>query len=262
MTKNFSFAAAVVLAAVLASHAMATNLIVNGDFQSGNTGFTSDYSYNTLNPGPELVEGAYSVVEKAGDVHFAWLDDFYDHTLGTSSGRYFVANASPETSLAVWQSSAITVSQANTPYRFEAWISKIYQFESNPPQLTFQIGDGGNWTNLGSTASLDEVNPGEWLFTYADGQFASAGTYYVRLKNANGVDGGNDLGLDDIYFGLRSSAPSVGSVPGSGTVPTYNAAALPEPSTCVMAAIGLAVSGLMNRRRRPWFVPARSSLES
>ncbi|MEI6241115.1 MAG: PEP-CTERM sorting domain-containing protein [Planctomycetia bacterium] len=248
--RRFSFVIAAAFMAALASHAGATNLIVNGDFQSGNTGFTSDYSYNTLNPEPELVEGAYSVVEKAGGVHFAWLDDFYDHTLGTSSGRYFVANASSDTDLAVWQSNSITVSQANTPYRFEAWISKIYQFESNPPQLAFQIGDGTNWTNLGSTASLDEVNPGEWLFTYADGQFAAAGTYYVRLKNANGGDGGNDLGLDDIYFGLRSASPSVGSTPGSESVTTYNVAAVPEPSTWAMALTGLAAGGLMIRRTR------------
>lgn len=251
--KSAALAFAAVVTVAVGSPAFATNLISNGDFQSGNTGFTSDYSYNTINStgfGPELVEGAYSVVEKASDVHFAWLGDFYDHTLGTSSGRYFVANASPDTSLAVWESNAITVSQANTPYRFEAWISKIYQYESNPPQLTFQIGDGSSWTNLGATASLDEVNPGEWLFTYADGQFASAGTYYVRLENANGVDGGNDLGLDDIYFGLRSASPSVGTEPGSASVPTYNVSSVPEPSGWVMAAVGIAFSGLVIGRRR------------
>jgi len=61
--RRFSFVIAAAFMAALASHAGAKNLIVNGEFQSGNTGFTSDYTYNTLNPGPELVEGAYSVVE-------------------------------------------------------------------------------------------------------------------------------------------------------------------------------------------------------
>lgn len=248
--KSSSFALATVFTAAIAANAFATNLIVNGDFQSGNSGFTSDYSYNTLNSGPELVEGAYAVVAQASDVHFAWMDGFYDHTLGTASGRYFVANASSDTSLAVWESSPITVSQSNTPYRFEAWISKIYAFESNPPQLTFEIGDGTTWTNLGSTASLDESNPGEWLFTYADGQFSAAGTYYVRLKNANGADGGNDLGLDDIYFGLRSAAPSVGSTPGSPSVTTFNPVPVPEPSTLALAGFGIAVAAWSVRHRR------------
>lgn len=141
------------------------------------------------------------------------------------------------------------MSQVNTPYRFEAWISKIYAFESNPPQLTFQIGDGTTWTGLGSTASLDESNPGEWLFTYADGQFSSAGTYYVRLENANGAYGGNDLGLDDIYFGLRSAAPSFGGTPGSESVTTFDPVPVPEPSTIALLAIGGVVAGLAARRR-------------
>ena len=70
--------------------ARATNLITNGDFSSGNTGFTSDYGFNTLNPGPELVEGAYSVVTKPNDVHFAW-GNYFDHTSGNSSGKYSCA---------------------------------------------------------------------------------------------------------------------------------------------------------------------------
>ena len=119
MRRSMLFAVAAILAAAHVPNAVAANLISNGDFQSGNTGFTSDYSYNTLNSGPELVEGAYSVVEKAADVHFAWLSNFYDHTLGTSSGRYFVANASHElrTPLAIiiMESPAIIAGAASVP---------------------------------------------------------------------------------------------------------------------------------------------------
>lgn len=249
------------VAVLAAAEAGATNLISNGDFSSGNTGFTSQYSYNTLNSGPELVEGAYSVVTKASDVHFAW-GSYFDHTTGNSSGKYFVANASSDITKTVWQSSAISVSQPNTAYRFEAWLTAIYQFESNPPVLSFQIGDGTNWTNLGQTAAIGATSPGSWLFTYADGQFSSAGTYYVRLKNSNGATGGNDLGLDDIYFGLRSTAPSVGSTP--GTTPTlFNPVAVPEPSTYAMALAGIACGGYsMWRRRKRHAVRAAASLAS
>lgn len=51
--RSLSFALATILASTLAANAYATNLIVNGDFQSSNTGFTSDYSDNTLNSGPK-----------------------------------------------------------------------------------------------------------------------------------------------------------------------------------------------------------------
>jgi len=253
MIRSISLTIGIAAALVCGPAALATNLVVNGDFSSGNTGFTSDYAYNTLNPGPELVEGAYSVVTKASDVHFAW-GDYFDHTSGDSSGKYFVANASDDTTKTVWQSSLINVAQANTPYRFEAWLTKIYAFESNPPVLSFQIGDGMSWTNLGTTASLDDSAPGEWLFTYADGMFASVGNYYVRLKNSNGASGGNDLGLDDIYFGLRSGAPSVGSTPGDASPQSFNPqAAVPEIDPSGLGSVAALVTGflgLVERRRR------------
>jgi hypothetical protein len=247
--RNVAIAAYILLSV---SPARAGNLISNGDFSAGNTGFTSGYSYNTLNPGPELVEGSYSVVTKADDVHFAW-GNYFDHTSGNSSGKYFVANASSDTSSTVWQSGLITVSQANTPYRFEAWLSKIYAYESNPPLLSFQIGDGTNWTNLGQTASIDEASPGDWVFTYADGQFTSVGDYFVRLKNSNGASGGNDLGLDDVYFGLRSTAPSVGSTPGDASPQSFSPqATVPEIDPAGfgnVAAVLISAFVLIERRR-------------
>lgn len=231
--------------------APATNLITNGNFSSGNTGFTSGYSHNTMNAGPELVEGAYSVVTKASDVHFAW-GAYFDRTSGDSSGKYFVANASSDTSKTVWKSSVINVSQANTPYRFEAWLSMIYPSEGNPPQMTFEIGNGTSWTSLGQTRPFDlEVDsPGEWYFSYADAQFASTGDYYVRLRNDNGANGGNDLGLDDVYFGLRSSAPSIGTTSGSPSVSLFAPVSVPEPSSLAIAVAGIAGTGLAFRRRR------------
>lgn len=243
---------AIAAVAMLAAEARA-NLISNGNFSGGNTGFTSDYSYNTLNPGPELVEGSYSVVTQASDAHLAWgpyFDTNYDKN-GDETGKYFVANASSDTSKAVWKSNAISVAQANTPYRFEAYLAMIYPSEGNPPQLSFEIGDGTSWTPLGQTRTFDLENdsPGQWYLSYADGRFTAAGTYFVRLKNSNGASGGNDLGLDDIYFGLRSNAPSVGTTPGVATPPSFNPTPVPEPSSLALAAIGVALGWRALRRR-------------
>ena len=238
---------AVIAAIFTGTGARATNLISNGDFSAGNTGFTSDYSYNTI-ANSMLSAGSYSVVTKANDVHTAW-GNYFDHTSGDSSGKYFVANASDDITKTVWQSGAISVTQPNTAYRFEAWLTKIYALEQSPPVLSFQIGDGTNWTNMGQTASLSSTSPGTWLHTYVDGQFGAAGTYFVRLKNSNSASTGNDLGLDDIYFGLRSSSPTVGTTP--GTTPTaFNPTPVPEPSGIVLAAVGAAVAGWWARRRQ------------
>ncbi|MEA1951470.1 MAG: autotransporter domain-containing protein [Planctomycetota bacterium] len=47
-----------------------------------------------------------------------------------------------------------------------------------------------------------------WQLNYSDGKFSEAGNYYLRLKNNQSEAGGNDFGIDSIYFGLESEAVS------------------------------------------------------
>ena len=247
--KSSVFALSACLALALGSNAFATNLIDNGDFQRGVISFNTDYAYGRLYEGPALAEGSFMFVTQARDVHFNWLG-FYDHTFGTSSGLYFVANCESDAAI-VWESYPIVVSQAHTPYRFEAWIAKVYASDPSPPVLTFQVGNGiASWTDLGTTSSLNGVSGGVWLHTYVDCEFESAGTYNVSLRNANNSLVGNDLGLDDIYFGLRSDAPSFGSDAGTAIPTTFSPVAVPEPSTYAMALAGLACGGYSMLRRR------------
>jgi hypothetical protein len=227
--------------------AKAQNLILNGNFSSGTNNFSSDYVYvtgaNSANP-----EGTYSVVTKANDVHSAW-GNYFDHTSGNSSGKYFIANASADTTRTVWQSNLLSVASPGTAYRFEAYLMSIYPSETNYPRLSFEIGNGSTWTTMGQTTTLNSSSRGSWIFTYADGVFGFAGDFYVRLKNSNGALGGNDLGLDDIYFGLRTSAPSSGSTPGLSTdsLTTFNPSAVPEPSALSLLTVG--IGGLVALRR-------------
>ena len=241
---------AVLLFCFFGSHQMAhaQNLILNGNFSSGNTGFSSQYSYVT-GSGSANPEGVYSVVTKANDVHPAW-GNYFDRTSGNSSGRYFVANASSDITKTVWQSNLLNVSQANTPYRFEAYLMAIYPLENNYPSLSFEIGNGTTWTTMGTTATLN--SRGNWTFTYVDGVFGGSGDFYVRLKNSNAAAGGNDLGLDDIYFGLRSAAPSSGTTPGvsSGSLTTFTPSAVPEPSALSLLVVGMGGVIALRRGRR------------
>ena len=227
----------------------AQNLILNGNFSSGNSNFTSQYTYVT-GSGSANPEGVYSVVTKANDVHPAW-GNYFDRTSGNSSGRYFVANASSDTTKTVWQSNLLNVSQANTPYRFEAYLMSIYPLENNYPRLSFEIGNGTSWTTMGTTTTLNSSSIGNWIFTYVDGIFGGSGDFYVRLKNVNAAAGGNDLGLDDIYFGLRSAAPSSGTTPGvsSGSLTTFTPSAVPEPSALSLLVLGLGGVVAMRHRR-------------
>ncbi len=198
---------------------VAQNQIYNGDFQLERTGFTTDYWYNG---GDCQIEGTYTVTNYSRNAHPSFAAA-YDHTLGNSSGRMFVANGSYDITNVVWQStSAITV-QAGQEYRFEAYLASFSGINTGAadgngyPKLKFQIGDGTNWVDLGtSQVEWGSAALGAWFAIYADGTFSNEGTYYIRLINQQ-PDNYNDFGVDDIYFGLRGAAPSASD---PGTNPT------------------------------------------
>ena len=214
---------------------LATNLVVNGGFESGNTGFTSGYTFDAAAAAGsnDLGAGEYSVTSNAALVHQNFSG------LPQAGSQFFVANGSSNTSLAVWQSQAITVTQVNVAYRFEAYVSSVVPPVFNgitlaPPILEFEISSNGgsSWTGLGSTVDLTGAAAGAWYLSYADTTLTTAGSYLIRLRNNQGAAAGNDFGLDSIYFGLASAAPS--AVPGTG-----------------LAAIGtLGLAGFARRRRR------------
>jgi hypothetical protein len=214
------------LAAGAASDAGATNLIVNGGFESGNTGFTSAYAL--WGGSSDLGGGEYSVTSNAASVHSAFSGS---PQAGT---QFFVANGSQDTNLAPWQSLAFNVAQVGT-YRFEAYISSVVPALNAPPILAFEISSdaGSSWNNLGSTVDLTNAAAGVWYLSYADTTLSTTGSYMIRLRNDQNALQGNDFGLDSIYFGLASAAPSV-AVPGTGLAG--------------LATLGLA--GVARRRRR------------
>ena len=233
----------------LAVKASATNLVTNGDFESGNTGFSSDYIYvGTPNSTALWDQGKYAIVTSARDYHSNFTSAA-DHT-GGSGARYFAANRGTNINQAVWMSNVLNVALANTVYRFEAWITSLINVSGgNGPDLVFEIGNGSTWTSLGNTSVIPNgTTGGTWIFTYADGQFGQAGDYYVRLRSNSTRGDGNDLGVDDIYFGLRTSAPSYPATAGITNPTIYNPAAVPEPSAASLLVLG--IGGLIALRRR------------
>ena len=70
---------------VTSAQAACDNLIVNGDFEDGDTGFDSDYAYQTPAYDALWNEATYTVytnTNAAGWVHHLWTD-FGDHNTGT-----------------------------------------------------------------------------------------------------------------------------------------------------------------------------------
>ena len=98
------------------------------------------------------------------------------------------------------------------------------------------------WQTL--TTSPPPVTTGLWYLTYKDGWFAEAPTSIsFRLRNAEPAFSGNDFGIDSIYFGLSSEAPSF-----SDNIDSFGEiTVVPEPSA---ALLGLFGSALLLRRKR------------
>lgn len=168
----------------LNSEFVTNNLVVNGDFSQGNTGFTSSYNYASVN----VTEGQYFV----GTNPNAWNVGTVacrDHTNG--AGNMLLVNGAPVTDVNVWQQT-ITV-KPNTNYAFSVWLQAI--FPVNPAQLQFSI-NGKTIGNLFS-AVLPTCNWQQFYTTWNSGNTTSA---TISIVNKNTIVLGNDFALDDISF--------------------------------------------------------------
>ncbi len=160
------------------------NLIVNGNFSQGNTGFTSGYQFANLN----VTEEQYFV----GSNPQAWnssLASCTDHTGAT--GNMMLVNGSPVADVEVWeQTVAVT---PNTNYVFSTWVQALWA--ANPAQLQFSIN--GSELGVPIIASLPVCN---WTQFYTTWNSGSATSAVISIVNKNTTVSGNDFALDDISF--------------------------------------------------------------
>ncbi|MCC6286980.1 MAG: gliding motility-associated C-terminal domain-containing protein [Chitinophagaceae bacterium] len=161
-----------------------SDLIVNGNFSAGNTGFTTGYTYAATN----TTEGEYFIGGNPG----AWNPNFQstcpDHS---GTGNMMMVNGNPISDINVW-SQKVTVTP-NTNYAFSTWIQSL--FSDNPAQLMFSI----NGIPVGNmiTASLPICNWSQFYTTWNSGNNTTA---VISIINKNTIVWGNDFALDDISF--------------------------------------------------------------
>ncbi len=171
---------------------LSSNLIANGDFSSGSTGFTSDYVVGTGGTwGPLSAEGTYMVSNNPTATH-SNFPNFGDHTSGT--GNMMVVNGSGIANTSVW-CQTITI-LPNTNYNFSTWVTTCVA--SGIPEvakLQFAI----NGVLLGSVFS-PTLAPGQWTQFSAAWNSGSNTTATICIENQNTVLSGNDFALDDIFF--------------------------------------------------------------
>lgn len=185
------------------------NLLTNGDFESGNSGFTSDYFYA---PGGNTTEGQYTVRTDPQN----WNGAYYampDHTTGT--GNLLVVNGATSGTPTVW-TETIGVTP-NTLCDFSGFVSTAVS--GGPADLVVLV----NGVQLGGSTTAP-ADPMTWLgFSriFATGTATSAKVEIVDL-NTNRYP--NDFYLDDLSLN-----------------------AVPEPAP--FAAVGLSAVAMLRRRR-------------
>ncbi len=167
-----------------------TNLVQNGDFSAGNTLFQTGHTYGTGGGWGLLSNaGQYAISTSAHLTH----NNFPicgDHTTGT--GNYMIVNGSSVSNLTVW-CQTITVNPA-TNYVFSAWLTSVVS--SSPAILSFTINGVSIGPNFGISSTTCSWQ--NYFQTWTSG--AAQTTATICITNQNTASGGNDFGLDDIFF--------------------------------------------------------------
>lgn len=167
-----------------------SNLVTNGDFSSGNSGFSSSYGYN---PGNLTPEGKYDILTNPNDDH-SNFSACGDHTSG--AGNMMVINGANAAGVTVWCGSVNVT--ANSSYTFSTWVASVHP--TSPAILQFSI----NGVNLGSTftASSTTCNWQQFCETWNSGVSTTAS---ICIVNQNTAATGNDFALDDIQMGITAT---------------------------------------------------------
>jgi len=165
------------------------NIIVNGDFEDGNTGFTSDYvvgSFSCFGLGYLDCEGTYDVIDNPNDGH----DNFAACSDADGGGNMMVVNGAANFQ-EIW-CQEVCVNEG-TEYNFSAWAASVNA--ESPAELQFSI-DGNLIGDLFSLTS-DLCN---WEEFEADWTASASTTVEICVTNQNTAASGNDFALDNIAF--------------------------------------------------------------
>ena len=198
--------------------ARSANLIVNGNFSAGNTGFTSGYTH--IANGSFTAPGTYGVVTNPATAFINGDSSFGDHTTGAGLMMFGdgVGGQTP-----FW-SETINVSP-DTFYVFDGWATAADPF--NPAILQLSA----NGAAIGGGLSIDGSTPGHWqefTRTFTTGS-VTALTLSISDINPNPYVSGNDFAIDDVSFQTNS---------------------VPEPSSFLLGGLSAAACGLVAIPRR------------
>ena len=173
------------------------NLIANGDFENGNTGFNTVYGYVEDDPTSRremYPEGLYAIGENAYNYH----NNFSGLGHG-GRGNFMIVNGDRSIGNIVWQSNTLEIIP-DTDYYFSAWTSNVNP--ASPARLRIQVLVNNAVVVESNLGDLTNQPVGNWINFYNPELWNSGSNteVVVRIINENPTAGGNDFGIDDISF--------------------------------------------------------------
>jgi PEP-CTERM motif len=234
---SLMFSRKILLSAIVAAFALApsiasaaTNLITNGDFSAGFTGFTTGYNIVAPTANSMVPEGNITITDNPIGVHSSWVD------LGATGNPMLIANGKTGAgvdNIAIWQSSALSVVSGKS-YNFSADVMNVccnatFTGPNAASTIIFQISTNGgtSWADLASHTTIPG-DAGVLDLVTLNGYLATSSSISLRAINTIDAASGNDFALDNLSF----------------------ASAVPEPGTWAMLFLGFGAIGLMMRRRQ------------
>ena len=180
-------------------------LIVNGDFEMGNTGFGSSYTYvapvaSALNP-----EGLYTITPFASTVHTNFNSVADRNVIGANQ---MIINGNVTAGAVVWSQSVSVLQNSN--YQFSYWLQTVVN-GTDPAPSKLQL-----YVNGVMAGPIYTANPTSGVWTqYLYNTSSNSNTILnLELINQTIAAGGNDFALDSISFRqvLNSSSSQVVNV--------------------------------------------------
>lgn len=168
------------------------NLIQNGDFEAGNTGFTSAYTYTPASYFPNVDQ--YGVVNNSWQWTSFWNTVQGDHTTG--QGQFLIADVGSTNT--IWQQT-VNVS-ADTSYTLSAWLATWTTYA--PATIGVEI-NGELVTVWNAPGAV-----GPWVQSAAVWNSGASTTATIRFFATQVFQPGDDVAIDDIQL-----------VPGAGVLP-------------------------------------------
>ncbi|SFX27220.1 OmpA family protein [Cytophaga hutchinsonii ATCC 33406] len=178
-----------------------TNIIPNGSFESGNTGFESSFQHSSANVPP----GYYTITDQASYHNKDFKDPVGgDHTEG-GYGLYMIINSDGTPGKKAWCGMVDVI--PNSEYNFSLFFCNLYRLLPPKTNFAFESGDvKGNDPNIKVTIGSEEIlierdyfHMFKWLNAstiWYSGEHK--GPVRVCIENLNSNATGNDLALDDI----------------------------------------------------------------